>query len=161
MAHLTPTGRSAPSANSSAMLDDDEQEYFKRADELLELNQFPSEEERDFFLQNVYREAVGKELKLASSQSLSRLMERLILLSTARQKKHIFTAFAGHFMSLVQHRFASHCCEALFLQSAPVVTQELGGGGAAAFVVDTKGGEDGEEPENSMENLFLLTLDEL
>lgn len=152
-------GPQRPEREFFGMLDDDEQEYFRRADELLELNQFPSDEERDFFLQNVYREAVGKELKLASSQSLSRLMERLILLSTAKQKKHIFTAFAGHFMSLVQHRFASHCCEALFLQSAPVVTQELGADGPA-FVVDTKGGEDGEEPENSMENLFLLTLDE-
>ncbi|KAH7362142.1 armadillo-type protein [Plectosphaerella cucumerina] len=157
-----PDGPERPEREFFGMLEDDEQEYFRRADELLELNQFPSDEERDFFLQNVYREAAGKELKLASSQSLSRLMERLILLSTARQKKHIFTAFAGHFMSLVQHRFASHCCEALFLQSAPVVTQELGGGGAEAFVVDTKGGEvEGEEPENSMENLFLLTLDEL
>ncbi|KAM0276394.1 hypothetical protein ACHAQH_006796 [Verticillium albo-atrum] len=148
-----------PEREFFGMLDDEEQEYFKRADEMLELNQFPSEEDRDVFLQSVYREAVGKELKLASSQSLSRLMERLILLSSTRQKKQIFGAFAGHFLSLVQHRFASHCCEALFLQSAPVVTQELGG--ATAFVVDTTGQQDGEaEPENSMENLFLMTLDE-
>ncbi|KAF3349796.1 UPF0364 protein [Verticillium dahliae VDG2] len=153
-----------PEREFFGMLDDEEQEYFKRADEMLELNQFPSEEERDVFLQSVYREAVGKELKLASSQSLSRLMERLILLSSTPQKKHIFGAFAGHFLSLVQHRFASHCCEALFLQSAPVVTQELGG--AAAFVVDTAGRQQegevaaGAEPENSMENLFLMTLDE-
>ncbi|KAG7128970.1 Nucleolar protein 9 like [Verticillium longisporum] len=153
-----------PEREFFGMLDDEEQEYFKRADEMLELNQFPSEEELDVFLQSVYREAVGKELKLASSQSLSRLMERLILLSSTPQKKHIFGAFAGHFLSLVQHRFASHCCEALFLQSAPVVTQELGG--AAAFVVDTAGRQQegeaaaGAEPENSMENLFLMTLDE-
>lgn len=135
------------------MLNDDEQEYFRRADELLELNDFPATEDRDMFLENVFKEAEGKELKLASSQSCSRLMERLIQLSNTSQKKKLFEAFASHFLSLVQHRFASHCCEALFLRSAGVVTQELAG-----FVLDTDGGSDGE---NSMEALFLATLDEL
>ncbi|KAL2210886.1 ARM repeat-containing protein [Sarocladium strictum] len=141
------------------MLADEEQEYFRRADEMLELNQFPTSDDRALFLESVFREAEGKELKLASSQSCSRLMERLIQLSTTKQKKHLFQAFAEHFLSLVQHRFASHCCEALFLRSAGEVTKELAG-----FIVDTKGaGEDGEnnEPEQSMENLFLATLDEL
>ncbi|TWU78222.1 Nucleolar protein 9 [Metarhizium rileyi] len=117
------------------MLADEEQEYFRRADEMLELNQFPASEERDIFLESVFKEAQGKELKLASSQSCSRLMERLIQLSNTRQKKHLFDAFGGHFLSLVQHRFASHCCEALFLRSAGVVTQELAG-----FTMDTKEG---------------------
>ncbi|KAK3385068.1 armadillo-type protein [Podospora didyma] len=145
------------------MLANEEQEYFRHADELLELNDFPTPEDRDMFLQNVYKEAVGKELKLASSQSCSRLMERLILLSSTRQKKHLFEAFAGHFISLITHRFASHCCEKLFLQSAPIVTQELQGAAepepAPAPEVD-----DEKTPaavQASMEDLFLLTLDEL
>ena len=139
------------------MLADEEQEYFRRADEMLELNQFPAPEDRDMFLESVFREAQGKELKLASSQSCSRLMERLIQLSTTAQKKHLFEAFGTHFLSLVQHRFASHCCEALFLRSAGVVTQELAG-----FVMDTKGASaESQAPEASMESLFLATLDEL
>jgi nucleolar protein 9 len=143
------------------MLEDQEQEYFRRADELLELNDFPSSEEREIFLQNVYKEAQGKELKLASSQSCSRLMERLVLLSSTRQKKHLFQAFGGHFISLVTHRFAGHCCEKLFMLSAEAVTRELkgevepqGGVGDGDVDVDT-------EPQPSMEELFLLTLDEL
>ncbi|KAG6046690.1 Nucleolar protein 9 [Claviceps sp. LM77 group G4] len=139
------------------MLADEEQEYFRRADEMLELNQFPTTEDRDMFLESVFKEAQGKELKLASSQSCSRLMERLIQLSSTSQKKHLFSAFGGHFLSLVQHRFASHCCEALFLRSAGVVTQELAG-----FVLDTQGATPAQqEPEASMEELFLATLDEL
>jgi len=141
------------------MLEEQEQEYFRRADELLELNDFPSAEERDIFLQNVYKEAVGKELKLASSQSCSRLMERLILLSNTRQKKHMFQAFAGHFISLITHRFSGHCCEKLFLLSAPAVTQELKGEVEPEPVVEE--GEEPAEPQPSMEELFLLTLDEL
>lgn len=77
------------------LLDEDEQEYFKRADSLLELNQFGDQEERDLFLANVYKEASGKELKIANSQSCSRLMERLILLSTSSQLKSLFGKFSG------------------------------------------------------------------
>jgi nucleolar protein 9 len=134
------------------LLTDEEQEYFRRADELLEINNFPDPEERSLFLANVYREAEGKELKLACSQSCSRLMERLILLSTVEQKKKIFQDFSGNFAHLVQHRFASHCCETLFMQSAPVVTEELTSGNA-----ETKD----DEVFVSMENLFLYTLNEL
>lgn len=77
------------------LLDEEEQEYFKRADEMLELNQFGDPEERSLFLANVYKEADGKELKLANSQSCSRLMERLILLSTPAQLKGLFQKFSG------------------------------------------------------------------
>jgi nucleolar protein 9 len=77
------------------MLDEDEQEYFKKADEMLELNQFADPEERAMFLANVWKEADGKELKIANSQSCSRLMERLILLSTADQLKRLFQKFSS------------------------------------------------------------------
>jgi nucleolar protein 9 len=133
------------------LLTDEEQEYFRRADELLEVNNFPDAEERSLFLANVFREAEGKELKISCSQSCSRLMERLILLSTVEQKKKLFGTFSGNFAHLVQHRFASHCCEMLFIQSAGIVTEELSSGH--------------EEKEGevfvSMENLFLYTLNEL
>ncbi|ESZ90107.1 hypothetical protein SBOR_9518 [Sclerotinia borealis F-4128] len=150
------------------LLEDEEQEYFRRADELLELNDFPSTEERSLFLANVYREAQGKELKIACSQSCSRLMERLILLSTAQQKKKLFTQFAGNFPHLVSHRFASHCCEMLFIQSAPVVTEELIGEEKKDEKKNEKKEADDEEEEGkenevteSMESLFLAALDEL
>ncbi|PQE24927.1 hypothetical protein CJF32_00007282 [Rutstroemia sp. NJR-2017a WRK4] len=116
------------------LLEDEEQEYFRRADELLELNDFPSPEERSLFLANVYREAKGKELKIACSQSCSRLMERLILLSTTEQKKKLFMQFA-------------------------VVTEELTGE-EKKKKVDGEAQEDGDVTE-SMESLFLATLDEL
>lgn len=77
------------------LLDEDEQEYFKRADSILELNQFADAEERHIFLANVYKETRGKELKLANSQSCSRLMERLILMSTPDQLKALFQKFSG------------------------------------------------------------------
>jgi nucleolar protein 9 len=77
------------------MLDDDEQEYFKRADEMLELNQFEDPDARKLFLDSVYKEADGKELKIANSQSCSRLLERLIILSSPEQLKSLFQKFNG------------------------------------------------------------------
>ena len=77
------------------LLDEDEQAYFKRADTLLELNQFESSEERDLFLTSVYREAHGKELKIANSQACSRILERLILMSNSSQLKALFQQFSG------------------------------------------------------------------
>ncbi|KEQ92061.1 hypothetical protein AUEXF2481DRAFT_101045 [Aureobasidium subglaciale EXF-2481] len=138
------------------MLDEEEQEYFKRADEMLEMNNFADAEERSLFLANVYREANGKELKIANSQSCSRLMERLIQLSTAAQLKTLFQKFSGNFMHLFQHRFASHCCEKLFIQAAPAVTQEL----LHPPKPEDQTTADGEIYV-SMENLFLFTLGEM
>ena len=80
------------------MLDEEEQEYFKRADEMLEQNNFAEPEERSLFLANVYREAEGKELKIANSQSCSRLMERLIQLSSPSQLKTLFQKFSGKYV---------------------------------------------------------------
>lgn len=77
------------------LLDEDEQEYFKRADSMLELNQFANVEERSLFLNSVYKEASGKELKIANSQSCSRLMERLITMSTPSQLKALFQKLSG------------------------------------------------------------------
>ncbi|KAI0397522.1 pumilio-family RNA binding repeat domain-containing protein [Xylariaceae sp. FL0594] len=141
------------------MLSEEEQEYFRSVDEQLDIDNFPSQEDRQLFLASVFTEARGKELKLACSQSCSRLVERLILMSNTRQKKKLFEQFAGHFINLVQHRFASHCCETLFLQSAPVVTKELGGDRDDMPAEDDD--EEDQKPLPTMEELFLLTLDEL
>lgn len=90
------------------MLDDEEQEYFKRADTMLELNQFPSPEERALFLANVYKEADGKELKIANSQSCSRLMERLIVLSRPAQLRALFRKFSGQYVGTARSLLYAH-----------------------------------------------------
>ncbi|KAG5207051.1 Nucleolar protein 9 [Trichophyton interdigitale] len=107
------------------LLDTDEQEYFSKASQTLELNSFEDDDDKRLFIESVYTEAKGKELKIACSQSCSRLMEKLIAMSTPAQVKDLFEKFTGHFLHLVQHRFASHCCECLFIRAAPIVTSEM------------------------------------
>ncbi|KAK4497356.1 hypothetical protein PRZ48_011807 [Zasmidium cellare] len=136
------------------MLDETEQEYFRLADEKLESNEFDSPEERAKFIENVYREADGKELKIAHSQSSSRFLERLIRTSSAAQLKSLFQKFNGNFINLISHRFASHVCEALFSYAAPFVSQELREPVEASS-------SNVNEIYVSMENLFLYTVAEL
>lgn len=59
-------------------------------------------------------------------------------------------------MHLFQHRFASHCCEKLFIQAAPAVTEEL----LHPSKHQDQTSDDGEIYV-SMENLFLFTLGEM
>ncbi|KAG8629945.1 hypothetical protein KVT40_001564 [Elsinoe batatas] len=138
------------------MLDEEEQEFFKKADERLELDDFEGPEDKAQFLEGVYREADGKELKLACSQSCSRVLERLIQLSSSQQLSKLFQKFNGHFLPLVQHRFASHCCEKLFIKVAPIVTEELLHKGGDKFQ-----GLSDDDVYVSMEDLFLHTVAEL
>jgi hypothetical protein len=139
------------------LLNEDDQAYFKRIEAMFELNQFETPEEKELFIESVWREAEGKELKLACSQSCSRILERMIKASRPKHLKQLFQSFSSNFLFLVQHRFASHCCETLFIASAPVVTQEL----AAPIAPPTSQDPDDDDVYVSMENLFLFTVNEL
>lgn len=141
------------------LLDPEEQEYFSRAGEMLELNQFQDEEERTLFLDSVYEEANGKELKVACSQSCSRLMEKLIWLSNIEQVKKLFSKFSGNFLHLVQHRFASHCCETLFEKSTTAISHEMSKSTKSKRKANTEEDQDGSSI--STEELFLNTIGEL
>lgn len=143
------------------LLDTEEQEYFSRAAEILELNQFQTAEEQSIFVQSVYEEAKGKELKIACSQSCSRLLEKIIALSNTDQLRRLFGKFLGHFLHLVQHRFASHCCETLFLKVAPALTHKSikpSNTSKSHSLVEEEGDD---EPGLSLVDMFLQVISEL
>ncbi|PYI08133.1 putative rRNA processing protein Nop9 [Aspergillus sclerotiicarbonarius CBS 121057] len=144
------------------LLDPEEQEYFSRANEVLDTNQFGDAEERRVFVDSVYKEADGKELKIACSQSCSRLMEKLISMSDMHQIRRLFNKFIGHFLHLVQHRFASHCCETLFINAAPGVTQKVSKA-KKHHAEEEEEEEDGDEPEPelSLAEMFMKVIEEL
>ncbi|KAK6359590.1 Nucleolar protein 9 [Orbilia brochopaga] len=141
----------AAGATFFGLLDEAEAEYFRKADEMLETNQFNSDEEREAFLVNVLKEAENKELKMACSQGCSRLLEKLLFLADAARVKVVFQRFHGHFNHLMSHRFASHCCEALFTAAAAV---------AAAEYLELNI-PDADTSYVSAESLFLYTVAEL
>lgn len=138
------------------LLDTEEQEYFSRAGEVLELNQFQTAEEQSIFVESVYEEAKGKELKIACSQSCSRLLEKIISLSSTDQLRRLFGKFLGHFLNLVQHRFASHCCETLFVKVAPALTHKTSA--PKKQIIEEEGNE---EQSLSLADMFLQVISEL
>ena len=131
------------------LLTPEEQDYYSSVNSKLELSDFESDEDQANFIGAVYRESSGKELKLASSQSCSRYLEKLIRLSSAEQLRALFAKFLGNFTHLVQHRFASHCCEALLRKAALTVTSDHG-----ASTDECNG-------EPTVEELFLKLVEEI
>ncbi|KAH0845909.1 hypothetical protein AYO21_07008 [Fonsecaea monophora] len=131
------------------LLTPEEQEYYANVNTKIVANDFESPEDRATFLEAVHRETEGKEMKVASSQSCSRYLEKIIKLSTPEQLRHLFSKFLGNLTYLVRHRFGSHCCETLFLEAAKHVEREP--------QVD-KADETGLM---SMEGLFLGATEEL
>ena len=132
------------------LLTQEDQDYYANVNNKLILNDFESDEDRSTFIDAVYRESTGQELRIASSQSSSRYLEKVITLSNSQQLKGLFQKFIGNFTHLVQHRFASHCCEALFLNAAPAVGNEPETSSAGQDSTDV-----------TMEDLFLQVVNEL
>jgi len=132
------------------LLDPEEQEYYSNVNAKIVSNDFESEEDRANFIEAVHRETEGKELKVASSQSCSRYLEKIILLSTPLQLRNLFGKFLGYLTSLVRHRFGSHCCETLFLEAAKFIGQEK-----------RSSTEETEDAPPSLEELFLQASEEL
>lgn len=133
------------------LVDTTELDYFKQAEATLNANAFESEGDRAGFVASVLEEAKGKELKLVTNQICSKLIERLILRSTDEQLKQLFKAFNGHFLSLIYHKYSSHCVETLLVRTAALIEKEL--------LNPTS--NYGDEEFVSMENLFLFFLNEI
>lgn len=128
------------------LLEPEEQEYYANVNAKLSANDFESDDDRDLFIQAVHRETQGKEMKVASSQSCSRYLEKVIVLSNADQLAALFGAFLENLPYLAQHRFGSHCCETLFVQAAKHVRV---------------GGKSDGDKEGSLESLFLQAVQQL
>lgn len=103
------------------LLDPEEQAYYTSVNNKITSDDFESEEERQTFLEAVYRESEGKEMKIAASQSCSRHLERLISVSTPTQLAALFESLSPSLLTLAQHRFGSHVLETLFIECVPHV----------------------------------------
>lgn len=138
------------------VLDTQELEYFKETESTLSIDPFETIEEKHNFITNVIEESKGKELKLATSQICSKLMERLILESNDLQLKSIFKAFNGFFFNVSCHKYSSHVLETLLVRGAALVEKELL---TSHFENDMCISDNEILP--SMENMFLFMLNEL
>lgn len=130
------------------LLDRQELEYLKTIESTLATNALLADE-RQHFIDNVFEEIKGKELKLATNQICSKLLERLILVASDPQLIQILKAFSGHIFKLSMNKYSSHCLETLLRRSAKHVEEHPG----AQIDID------GEL--NSIENLLVMALEEV
>lgn len=115
------------------LLTEEEQEYYASVNSKISSDDFESPDDRNAFINAVHRETTGKEIKVASSQSCSRYLEKVIQLSRPNELRHLFDAFLQDLDYLIQHRFGSHCCESLFRKCAEFVKPSPKGEDDMAF----------------------------
>lgn len=139
------------------LVDSNELTYFHQAEQTLNLNTFGSPEEKAMFIDSVFQEAKGKELKLVTNQICSKLMERLILNSTLKQVHQLFHSFNGRFYDLSRQKYSSHVLETFLVRCAALIEREILSSGYEGDDEDLD-----EEEENggyvSMENMFLFIV---
>lgn len=140
------------------LVDSNELTYFHQAEQTLNLNTFSTSDEKDLFIDSVFNEAKGKELKLVTNQICSKLMERLILNSTLKQMHQLFSAFNGRFYDLSRQKYSSHVMETFLVRCAALIEKEILSGGHETEEEEA----DEEEMEGwvSMENMFLYIIGE-
>lgn len=139
------------------LVDSNELTYFHQAEQTLNLNTFNSQDEKDLFIDSVFQESRGKELKLVTNQICSKLMERLILNSTVKQIHQLFNAFNGRFYDLSRQKYSSHVIETFLVRCASLIEKEILSTGSGNYEDELN--ED-EESEGwvSMENMFLFII---
>lgn len=141
------------------LVDANELTYFRQAEQTLNINTFGTPEERDMFIDSVFQEAKGKELKLVTNQIGSKLMERLIFCAKLKHIHQLFNTFNGRFYELSRQKFSSHVIEAFLVRCASLIEKEILSNG-----YDQADYEDVDEEESegwvSMENLFLFIIND-
>ena len=123
---------------------EDEKFFFEVYDEFKK-DQWDNEDAQEAFMQNVFMEMKGKELRVATSQ-LGRFFEMLLARCPRKEVGRIMLVFQSHGKELAQHRFGSYALEKIAGHAGVWTSKELDG---------TLEDEEGVESIESIEKLFV------
>ncbi|KAJ3146184.1 Nucleolar protein 9 [Irineochytrium annulatum] len=134
-------------------------QYFENVEK--KLDESPEEaweddEDRTMFVTNVYEEVRHHTLKLAGDDQCSRILEKLLRISTDVQIRRLVTVLEGMFADMFRHRFASHVVQTLLVLAADIIDREIANG-----VAPDDADPPPEKPLPSMQDLFAALCDEL
>ncbi|KAJ3208037.1 Nucleolar protein 9 [Entophlyctis luteolus] len=148
-----------PNQPELGFVDPDVQVYFLSIEKMMNEQDFPTEEDRLLFVENVYKEVGSNHIKLAADSECSRVLEKLIRLSSDFQIRRLMKGSMGLFNELFRHRFSSHVMQTLLSVVADVVEREQ----VQGISEDTSGenAEEDDAPLPSMEELFISMCHEL
>lgn len=142
------------------LVDSNELTYFHQAEQTLNLNTFSTPEESELFVNSVFEEARGKELKLVTNQICSKLMERLVLNSSQAQVYQLYHAFEGRFYDLSRQKFSSHVLETFLVRCAALIEKEMLSNNNLNDENDEDDEDDDKFEEISMEEMFIKIISE-
>ena len=126
-------------------------EYFLNTEKLLEEVQptFESSDDQFLFIQNVLDQIQSNEASLACDYRCSRLLERLLRLSSDYQVRMFVTRILSSFPDLACHQYASHVCQTVLKLAADIVDREEKGIVGVAL-------DDSQEGDTSAEMASLV-----
>ncbi|KAG4301193.1 hypothetical protein PCK1_002503 [Pneumocystis canis] len=101
----------------------EDEKYFRGVEEMLMIHRFSREEYR-LFVDNIFLEIQGRELKLAINPLYSKTLETLLHMASPSQLKRYFQALVGNFKKLICDCFGSHVCETLLVKLGYIASTE-------------------------------------
>ena len=127
-------------------LDVETRSYFESIEKVLDEQSF---DDLSVLLANTYKEIDGKEVLITKDYSTSRILEKILQVSTDFQIRVFMERLSGQFLDLCQHQFSSHVCQTLLNLGADIAERELKG----ESVVELVSGVSNQLP--SMEALII------
>ncbi|KAI8906891.1 armadillo-type protein [Gorgonomyces haynaldii] len=103
--------------------DADTRSYFQQIENMLQ----EEVDDQELFLENVWEELNGKELMMASDFDGSRILEKLLRVSSDFQIRVFSDRLNGNYLQLFKHQYASHVCQTLLYLGADIVEREFKG----------------------------------
>ncbi|KAI9347399.1 armadillo-type protein [Zopfochytrium polystomum] len=135
------------------------QTYFASIEKILNEPTFDSADEMTLFIQNVYKEVGAHSAEIAGDPVCSRILEKLISLSSDYQIRRLMLTFKNRYSALVRHRFASHIIQNVLSRSLEILEREQESGPMPS---DEEIDDEQSETEiPSLQELFISLCEEL
>jgi len=112
--------------NPFGLLTHEDERFFSEVHEEFKKNELDDEDAKDAFIQNVFTEMKGKELKIATSP-VSKFFESLLPLCPRSELQRIMMVFKGHTRELAIHRFGSFALEKIAGHAGIWISKDLDG----------------------------------
>ncbi|KAJ1956120.1 Nucleolar protein 9, partial [Dipsacomyces acuminosporus] len=143
---------------SYGQVNPDLQQYLASCEDMLDDPTFDTPEDKEIFINNVFAEAKGLELQLATDHQCSRILEKLLQISSDYHIKKFFSIASKDTIHLAVHWFASHVIQTVLQLSASALERELHGETSEhPDLADSE--SDGQKPHTPLPTFEQLILD--
>jgi len=136
--------------NPFGLLTREDERFFSEVFDEFKKNEWPDEDAKEAFVNNVFAEIRGKELKVATSW-IGQFLEMLLPLCPTGEIRRIIGVFKRHIVELSRNRFGSYVLERIAGYAGLRISEDLSG---------TSMEEEGEHTQaKSLESSFVTLVE--